>query len=243
MIILINIAIVEDNSIIREKICSLVNNTLFSSNSEYRVYQYESSELFLKDLNIINHHLLILDIELPGISGTELAQIMSRQNNECIIVFLTSYEHYMKDAFGINVYRYIMKNESDKILPGVLNEVMNILVNKEKRVFNVPGGLATIFLEDILYIELLERNPHLILIDKQRIKLSSTSLKSVNEHINSSDFIQINNHTIVNMRHIIEISNNNVYLDSRDKALKISRGKFQETLKMYQKHLLKGNTL
>ena len=240
---MINIAIIEDNSIIREKICSLVNNTLFSSNFEYRVYQYESSELFLKDANIINHHLLILDIELPGISGTELAQKMSKQNKECIIVFLTSYEHYMKDAFGINVYRYIIKDERDKILPGVLNEVMNILVNKEKRVFNVPGGLATIFLEDIVFIELLDRNPHLILIDNKKIKLSSTSLKSVSEYINSSDFIQINNHTIVNMRYIIEISDYKVYLDSLEKALKISRGKLLETMKMYQKYLLKGKTL
>ena len=59
----------------------------------------------------------------------------------------------------------------------------------------------------------------------------------------SKDFIQINNHTIVNMRYITEISHNEIWLDSVDKSFEISRGKFKETLKTYQKYLITGNTL
>ena len=140
-------------------------------------------------------------------------------------------------------YDYIMKNECDKLLPTVLNEVIDLLENKEKRIFNVPGGMTSIFLEDIVYIKFLERNPYLILKDYKRIKLSSTSLKSVGEQLKSKDFIQINNHTIVNMRYITEISHNEIWLDSVDKSFEISRGKFKETLKTYQKYLITGNTL
>ena len=240
---MINIAIVDDNNIIREHISSLINTSLFSETIEYCVYQYETSEKYLEKVNSINHHVLLLDIELPGISGVDLAQIVSKQNKDCIIIFLTSYDHYMKDAFGINVYRYIMKNECDKLLPTVLNEVIDLLENKEKRIFNVPGGMTSIFLEDIVYIKFLERNPYLILKDYKRIKLSSTSLKSVGEQLKSKDFIQINNHTIVNMRYITEISHNEIWLDSVDKSFEISRGKFKETLKTYQKYLITGNTL
>lgn len=240
---MINIAIVDDNSKLREHINSLIHTILFSNTIEYCIYQYESSEQFLEKVSIINHHVLLLDIELPGINGVDLAQVISKQNNECIIIFLTSYDHYMKDAFGINVYRYIMKSECDKILPTVLNEVIDMLGNKEKRIFNVPGGVTSLFLENVVYIEFLERNPYLILKDHKKIKLSATSLKSVGEYVDSKDFIQINNHTIINMRYITEISHNKIWLNSMDMSFEISRGKFKETLITYQKYLIKGNTL
>lgn len=243
MIRLINIAIVDDNAVIRDNINSTINRVLFSNPIEYTVVQYESSEQFLDKINIMNHNLLFLDIELPGMSGIDLAQIVSKRNKECLIIFLTSFDYYMKDAFGINVYRYILKSEYDKLLPTVLYEVINLWENKEKRIFKVPDGVLSIFLEDIIYIEFLERNPYLTLKNHKKIKLSATSLSSVYKYVNSIDFIKINNHTIVNMRYITEILYNSIFLDSLNQSFNISRGKFKEILKTYQNYLIKGNTL
>ncbi len=54
------------------------------------------------------HHpdVLFLDIEMPGISGLQIAQQLS---NECHIVFITAYDSYAVKAFDQGAIDYVLK--------------------------------------------------------------------------------------------------------------------------------------
>lgn len=53
--------------------------------------------------------ILILDVELPGMSGVEAAQQIRQWDPEAVIIFLTAYDAYALDAYGVNAIGYLLK--------------------------------------------------------------------------------------------------------------------------------------
>lgn len=238
-----NIAIVEDDRIMREHIISIINHTIFETQLGYKIYSYDSAECFLQDFNQRSFHVLLLDIELPGMSGIDLAHSISKLLKKALIVFMTSYEGYMKNAFGINVERYILKADCDQELPAVLKEILHRFETMIFKVFKTPGGVIHVGLDDILYVEFIGRNPHVMTIEGKSIVLSATSLKSIYRDLDSDAFLLINNQTIINMTYITELTNKHIMLKKADREFRLSRNKSKEIMDTYQHYLLKGNTL
>lgn len=51
----------------------------------------------------------LLDIEMPGMGGIELARRLSEVQPRTRVIFLTSYEHYALDAFSVHATGYLLK--------------------------------------------------------------------------------------------------------------------------------------
>ena len=51
----------------------------------------------------------ILDIEMPGMNGIELAKRMKQSNSDINIIFSTAYTEYAVDAFGLYASSYLLK--------------------------------------------------------------------------------------------------------------------------------------
>jgi len=65
-------------------------------------------------ITALDYSVLFLDINMPGINGLELAKKLNehaQENNERIpfIVFITAYDEYAIDAFGVNAVDYLLK--------------------------------------------------------------------------------------------------------------------------------------
>ena len=53
--------------------------------------------------------LALLDIDMPGMDGMELAKRIKQRHPETAILFLTGYSQYAADAFGLRVSGYLLK--------------------------------------------------------------------------------------------------------------------------------------
>ena len=62
--------------------------------------------------------ILILDIEMPGISGLEVARELRHRGRKCAIIFLTAYDdfNYAKQAILIHAVDYLLKPYDEKDL-------------------------------------------------------------------------------------------------------------------------------
>lgn len=66
----------------------------------------------LEAMDIAGRHqigIAFLDIEMPGMNGLELAEKLKRKNPAINIVFVTAYEKYALEAFGMFASGYLMK--------------------------------------------------------------------------------------------------------------------------------------
>lgn len=62
--------------------------------------------------------LAILDIQMPGISGLDVAWKIWEEKAECMIIFLTAYDNfsYAKEAIAVRAWDYILKPYDEKEL-------------------------------------------------------------------------------------------------------------------------------
>lgn len=74
--------------------------------------------------------LALLDIDMPGMNGIDLAAAIKKKRPDVAIVFLTAYSQYALDAFSVHASGYLMKPITRKALEA---EVSYALSKKKKR--------------------------------------------------------------------------------------------------------------
>lgn len=57
--------------------------------------------------------LLLLDIEMPGMDGLELASRLRQLLPDALLIFITSHVEFALDAYELSTFRYIPKNNMD----------------------------------------------------------------------------------------------------------------------------------
>lgn len=85
---MINVAIVEDNDVIREGIAALINGT-----PDYNcVGAYSDCETFLEEVTQKDINVVLMDIGLNGMSGIEGIKLCKKKNPDINILMLSVYE-------------------------------------------------------------------------------------------------------------------------------------------------------
>lgn len=83
-------------------------------------------------LALLNSHvydIVITDIQMPGMSGIDLLREIHAKWPSCRVIFLTGYNEfdYAYQALKYGAFRFILKNEGDDVLVGVIQEcIQNI---------------------------------------------------------------------------------------------------------------------
>lgn len=227
------IAVVDDEDIIREMIVKIINTELINAEIQYKITSVSSvAEIFSYD---ILYDIAFLDIEIGKDDGIKLSKIIYEKNQKCIIVFITSYEHYMKDSFGLNVFSYMTKDECAYRLPIVLKSILTNLL--EKSLFNLKSeeGLMTYKAAEIFFFFIDNRRIYMK-TDKE-VQVYYTSMKKLITELND-DFSFVGSKYIVNMNKINNITNGVVELENND-CIFIPKGKVKKFMEKYKKFLMR----
>ena len=119
----INIAIVEDDHKIRESLKIILNGS-----PGFRcVAAYDNAESALLDLKNKNPDVVLMDINLPNMSGIECVKQIKQKQLEIQVIMLTMYEDSQKifDSLKAGAVGYLHKSESPAEILQAINEVYN----------------------------------------------------------------------------------------------------------------------
>ena len=113
-------------------------------NLELKVLEKTIKKFFLNELEIFmasngkqaaqisdetEINIALLDVEMPGMNGIELAKLIREKNPDCIIIFITAYDRfdYAIEAMHIKAFDYLLKPWKDEKLTGLISEaIVNI---------------------------------------------------------------------------------------------------------------------
>ncbi len=107
------IAVVDDDELFARKICRIIQQFWDPEKPAVKIYK---SGTGLADClkQGLQYDIYFLDIEMPGISGLNLAESIMRLSAQSYIVFITSYERYALQSIKIGAFYYILKEEYDR---------------------------------------------------------------------------------------------------------------------------------
>ncbi|BAQ09592.1 putative response regulatory protein [Bacillus sp. OxB-1] len=96
----------------------------------------------LEEMKKLDFHVAFLDIEMPGLSGLDLAEYIQEWNPSIYIVFATAYRDYAIQAFELHSIDYVLKpiikDRIDKTITRIRD---HILLTAELPVQEIPPSL------------------------------------------------------------------------------------------------------
>lgn len=117
----INIAIADDHPLVLNGLQNVLRG-----NEEMKVNEvYHNGTELLEGLTRSIPDVLLLDIQMPGKQGDELAKIISRKYPEIKIIALTNLEnvYFVKSMFRAGVMGYVLKTSREQILINAIRTV------------------------------------------------------------------------------------------------------------------------
>ncbi len=119
--------------------------------------RFPSAEAFLfryeerRDFDV-----LLLDIEMTGMDGVELARAVRRDDDDVQIVFITGYTDYIAEGYEVSALHYLTKpvNE-DKLFQVLTRAVGRLRRNEPVLTLELPGEVVRLPLGKIRWLEVL----------------------------------------------------------------------------------------
>lgn len=177
------------------------------------VKAFNDPKIFLSEINSIDCNVCILDIEMPGMTGLQVAELISDSKK---IIFTTAYKEYAAEAFDLNVVDYVRKPIKKERLIQAFEKAKELVASPQKKDFiewNTNIGKTIIFTEQIAYIKTSEidsRDKDIILNDGTNIVLKNLNFKNLLEMLPAKGFAQVNKKEIVALSAIKVFSTNEI---------------------------------
>jgi two-component system response regulator LytT len=130
---MIRVLIVDDERRARESLSRLLENDV-----EIQIVdKVENGDEALKQLAKTEIDVVFLDVEMPGMSGLEVATALTDMETPPVVVFATAYDQYAIEAFEASAVDYILKPYEPTRIARTVERVKTVLKTKEKESKNL----------------------------------------------------------------------------------------------------------
>ena len=232
----LNVVAIDDEPLALKLVSDYIRKTPFLELIGSFENPLEASEF----LNTHKVDLIFLDIQMPGLLGTEFARMV---DSETRIIFTTAYSQYAVEGFKLEAVDYLLKpfsyeeflesaGRARKRITSETSTAPVIVEAKDNFLFlKSEYKIRRINFDDILYVEGLKDYIKVYLRNEDKPVLSLSSLKVMEEKLPSLNFMRVHRSYIVNLAQINQVDRSRivfgkVYIPVSDQY----KEKFQEFL-------------
>lgn len=221
---MIRIAVVDDNEMILSQINELIKQNF---EDEVSIDLYSDSIVF--NNSKWNYDIIFLDIDMPKMTGFEIAETMILLKRNPAIVFISNLEHLVYDSLKFKPFRFVRKS----LLSVDVLSALEAFIIERKRMQDVfliktKGSVIPVALSDIIYFESMG---HDIFIETSgnikyqllRERDNTTTIKQLTDQYTRKGFIRVHKSYLVNYKYIFVIQSSEVILKNNEKIVINSR--------------------
>ena len=225
------IAVVDDEKMIREHICDLIEEQQPGNHIEACV----TGEALLASGKRFD--IVFLDIQMEGMNGIEAAKKLREQQEDTVLVFITGRKDHVLDAFDLYAFQYLLKPiDEDKFAEVLERAVREGRRKKERRVLFIKSRNLTLDQSEILYIESRAKKVEIHTV-RQTVEIYA-AMDELEGQL-GEEFYRCHRAYIVNMDCITEYDNESITLTNGDRV-HLTKKKYGEFVKTYMWHLQNG---
>ena len=176
--------------------------------------------------------LLFLDIDMPGMSGFDIAKRLCTEYPQLKIVFVSAYDNYVYSSFEYYPVAFLRKSWIADELPKVLKRIVESIRAMQRRITLLTNeGERNIILQDVAYIE-SDRNYCKVYMLHNKVHICRCTMASLEEQVKEFDFFRIHSAFLINLVHVERIlSSGEVLL--RGQKFPVAQRRMHEFRKVY----------
>jgi len=199
------------------------------------VRAFNDPEIFLKEFHGLDFDLCILDIEMPGTNGIQVAALLKGKP----VIFTTAYKDYATNAFDLDAIDYVIKPVKFERLQQAVNKAIQRIKPENKTTrhlrFNTDKGIALLDVNQLVYVrtsEIDSRDKTAHLSNGTSLHLKNISFEKLISLLPSAEFCRVNKKELIAITTVQYFSSDqittNIYYQS-EKPLIISLGETYRT--------------
>ncbi|WP_138204804.1 LytR/AlgR family response regulator transcription factor [Haloimpatiens lingqiaonensis] len=223
-----NCVIIDDEYPAREELKYFINN--YSKINILGEFDDGVEALMFIEKNMPD--IIFLDINMPKISGIEMARLLNNFSKRVDIVFITAYKEHAVEAFEIQAFDYILKPYSKERIINTLKRLERDFLSESLPYVNnkitlwKENKMVVINVKDICYCEAKERET--IIYTKDNEYIMNQSISHAAEKLPDNMFFRTHRSFLINIDKVVEINPwfNNTYmlkLEGVNKEIPVSR--------------------
>lgn len=169
-----------------------------------------SAEAALRILHEEAVDAIFMDVQMPGLSGLDLARVLARFTTQPPVVFVTAHEQHAVDAFELGVVDYVLKPVRDERLSEAVRRVTHRIEGRE----TPPGADDESIVVELGGVSRLVPRSEVLFVEAQgdyaRLHTASDShlvrmpLTTLAEQWGEAGFVRIHRSFLVSLAHIGE---------------------------------------
>ncbi len=202
--------------------------------------QYTTWKAALHGIKEHSPDIIFMDISMPEKSGFDLLDLLPKQSSE--IIFVTAHSEFAIEAFEHAAVGYLLKPINDRKLADTVNRAIKVIEQKSNvqqsnsvNKIGIPDSdsIAYYNIDDILYIETINRYTKVVTTDKEII--SSYSLGMYKKSLPADIFYSVHRSFIINLNHVVKFDTNSFVIMTNQKEIPVSKAHKDELLKKFNK--------
>lgn len=225
------VLICDDDEVFAELLQKKVKNCMEIRKKECDIELYSDGRELLEVLEERTPEIVFLDIDMPKISGMDMADHIFKRNIHTNVIFVTNRDDLVFQAIHYQPFRFIRKEKLNEELEEAVSCLLEKLDKDEKMMeVQTKEGTKRFPLKEVMYLESCK---HYLTVCccggcyEVRGKISNFE-KWMSEY----DFVRIHRSYLVNLRFVKTIRATGVMLDNEE-LLPVSRDRLQEVKRQH----------
>ncbi|MCI9083668.1 MAG: response regulator transcription factor [Lachnospiraceae bacterium] len=230
---MISIGICEDEEKYRRFAGELLRQYFTEKGIDYKQIEYQSAVSFMEQKDSID--ILILDIEMEGLSGIQLKDWLCQEDSETKVLFVSGHMEGMSEAFGKNVYGFLKKplrkTEFEKYMNRMIEDI------EDDRIITIKSinKKLLVKISSIYYFE--SQHKYSRMVGRYGENFCDEGLIQLEERLRSKDFYRCHKSYLVNLRNIRDVSDH-IRMTNGD-MIPVSRRKAKGLEEAYREYVIR----
>ncbi len=218
-----NIAIVDDMSEELDTLKEYLTRFDLEEKKNFNISCYSSGDEFLNSFSG-QFDLVLMDIDMPGLSGIDTAREIRKNNEDVVLMFVTAMPQYALAGYEVDAIDYIIKPVSFPDFSLKLKKALRFVglnSSDASLILQTNSGMINLKIGDILYVE-SALHYCIYHTEDQEYKVRE-SISSAEQKLSQYHFARCNAGYLVALKHVKAIMKDDVQVGKY--VLKISRSK------------------
>lgn len=215
-------------------------DTYAMAHPEYHVEidEYNAAADVLHRMEEEIYDIALMDICMPGVSGTDAAEEMLAKNPEMSVIFLTTSDEYAVEAFAMNATHYLLKPFTQKQFDAALDRAIKKTEDQVLLSLDCVNGVYRVRINEIVSIE--SQNHYLLvgLSSGETLRLRMKLSQMYEEIQEYPEFIKVGASYVINFDFVRSISGNSIGMQGGAK-IPVPRRSVEEVQRAYMEYCRK----